>query len=74
MTLLQGQAFDDLFRTFRYTAFHLELRDSYHATEEAGPFELFMKGKPDGFSWHQPWLSLVRRRHGRARGSDACVW
>lgn len=59
MKLLQGEAFDDLFRTFNRTAFHLELKDSYHVPEEASPFELFIKGKPDGFSWHQPWLRLV---------------
>lgn len=60
MKLLQGEAFDDLFRTFDQTAFHLELKDSYHVPEEAGPFDLFMEGKPDDFSWHQPWLRLVR--------------
>ncbi len=38
MSLLQGEAFDDLFRTFKRTAFHLELKDSYHVPEEAGPF------------------------------------
>lgn len=60
MKLLQGETFDNLFRTFHRTAFHLELKDSYHVPEEAGPFELFMEGKTDDFSWHQPWLSLVR--------------
>lgn len=60
MKLLQGEAFDNLFRSFNRTAFHLELKDSYHVPEEAGPFELFMTGKPDDFSWHQPWLRLVR--------------
>jgi hypothetical protein len=60
MTLLQGQEFDNLFRSFTRTAFHLELQDSYHVPEEAGPFELFLQGKPDDFSWHQPWLKLVR--------------
>lgn len=60
MALLHGQAFDGLFRTFHHAAFHLELKDSYHVPEEAGPFELFLQGKPDDFSWHQPWLKLVR--------------
>lgn len=60
MKLLQGEEFDDLFRTFNRTAFHLELKDSYHVPEESGPFELFMEGKPDDFSWHQAWLRLVR--------------
>jgi|SRR2546429_846289 len=60
MELLQGEAFDNLFRTFDRSAFHLELQDSYHTPEEAGPFDLFLAGKPDDFAWHQPWLALVR--------------
>lgn len=59
MKLLQGETFNDLFRTFKRTAFHLELKDSYHVPEEAGPVELFLDGKSDDFSWHQPWLRLV---------------
>lgn len=60
MDLLAGDSFDDLFRAFKQTAFHLELKDSYHVPEEAAPLNLFLKGKPDDFSWHQPWLRLVR--------------
>ncbi len=60
MQQVQGDAFDDLFRTFEQTAFHLELKDSYHTPHEVGPFDLFMKGQPDDFVWHQPWLRLVR--------------
>ena len=60
MELLQGDAFDDLFRSFEHSAFHLELRDSYHTPEEAGPFGRFLRGEPDDFAWHQPWLNLVR--------------
>ncbi len=59
MQTVQGDAFDDLFRTFDRTAFHLELKDSYHTPHEADPFDLFMKGQPDDFAWHQPWLRLV---------------
>jgi hypothetical protein len=59
MRLLQGEEFDDLFRDFGRTAFHLELKDTYHTPEESGPFDLFMAGKPDDYSWHQPWLRLV---------------
>jgi hypothetical protein len=71
--LLQAEAFDDLFRGFQRTAFHLELQDFYHTPEEAGPFDLFLAGQPDDFAWHQPWLELVReataagRRITRAR-------
>src|SRR5262245_39532743 len=60
MELLQGEAFDNLFRTFTRTAFHLEMQDTYHDPGEAGPFELFLEGRPDDFAWNQPWLNLVR--------------
>ncbi|OXM63116.1 DUF6879 family protein [Amycolatopsis vastitatis] len=60
MELLQGEAFDDLFHTFEQDAFHLEVEDSYHTSEETGPFQLFLSGKVDDFAWHQPWLELVR--------------
>ena len=60
MELLQGKDFDDLFRSFKRTAFHLELQDSYHTPDEAGPFDLFRAGQPDDFAWHEPWLQLVR--------------
>lgn len=59
MELLQGEAFDDLFSSFTHTAFHLEVQDSYHTPDEAGPFELFLTGRPDDFAWHKPWLRLV---------------
>ncbi|MGH3929231.1 MAG: DUF6879 family protein [Pseudonocardiaceae bacterium] len=60
MKLLKDEDFDSLFRTFDRVAFHLELKDSYHVPEEAGPFELFLAGQSDDFSWHKPWLRLVR--------------
>jgi hypothetical protein len=60
MGLLAGDDFDNLFRTFERTAFHLELQDSYHVPEESGPLTLFLEGKPDDFAWHQQWLRLVR--------------
>jgi hypothetical protein len=58
--LLQAKAFDQLFRGFERTAFHLEVQDSYHTPDEAGPFELFLAGEPDDFRWHESWLALVR--------------
>jgi hypothetical protein len=68
MELLQGEAFDDLFRTFTRSAFHLEVRDLYETPDEVGPFSLFLNGEPDDFQWHQPWLALVREatRSGRS--------
>ncbi|MGH3911827.1 MAG: DUF6879 family protein [Pseudonocardiaceae bacterium] len=65
--LLQGEAFDELFRTFNRGAFHLEVQDSYHTPEEAGPFRLFMDGQLDDFAWHQPWLNLVMEATGAGK-------
>jgi hypothetical protein len=58
--LLQNEAFDELFHSFARSAFHLEVQDSYHTPDEAGPFALFLAGQNDDFAWHQPWLKLVR--------------
>jgi hypothetical protein len=60
VNLLQGDEFDELFRTFERDAFHLEVQDSYHTPEESGPFELFLNGEDDDFQWLRPWLDLVR--------------
>ncbi|MGH3477509.1 MAG: DUF6879 family protein [Pseudonocardiaceae bacterium] len=60
MELLQGEAFDDLFRAFARDAFHLEVQDSYHTPDETGPFQLFLTGQEDNLAWHQPWLGLVQ--------------
>ncbi|MGA5299305.1 DUF6879 family protein [Nucisporomicrobium flavum] len=60
MRLLQGREFDDIFRQFSHSAFHLEVEDSYHTPEESQPFQKFLAGEPDTFDWHRPWLDLVR--------------
>jgi len=65
--LLHGEAFDNLFRTFRRRAFHLEVRDSYHVPDEAGPFRRFLNGEHDDFAWHEPWLGLVREATGAGK-------
>jgi hypothetical protein len=67
MELLQAKAFDELFRSFERSAFHLELQDSYHTPEEAGPFDLFLSGDPDDFAWHRPWLDQVRQAASTGR-------
>lgn len=67
MELLQGEAFDELFRTFGRQAFHLEVQDSYHTPDETGPFRLFLTGQIDDFAWHQPWLNLVREVTGAGK-------
>jgi hypothetical protein len=60
MLLLPGDAFPGMFRSFERTAFHLEVRDVYHAPEEAVPFQRFLDGEPDDFAWQRPWLDLMR--------------
>ncbi|GAA5154272.1 hypothetical protein GCM10023321_25810 [Pseudonocardia eucalypti] len=67
MELLQGRAFDELFHNFAADAFHLEVQDSYHTPDEAGPFQLFLNGDPDDFAWHQPWLQLIRETTGSGK-------
>ena len=67
MELLQGDAFDHLFRTFKRSAFHLEVQDSYHTPDEAGPFQLFLSGEHDDFAWFQPWLNLVKEATGAGK-------
>jgi hypothetical protein len=65
--LLQGPAFDDIFRTFEHSAFHLEVEDSYHTPDESEPFQRFLSGRPDDYAWHQPWLDLVRETTASGR-------
>jgi len=65
--LLQGPSFDDIFRTLQHCAFHLEVEDAYNTPDEAGPFQAFLKGEPDDFGWHQPWLELVRETTGSGK-------
>ncbi|BFU43553.1 DUF6879 family protein [Krasilnikovia sp. MM14-A1004] len=68
MRLLQGPEFENLFRTFDHTAFHLEVDDTYDTPEESEPFRKFLAGEPDDFAWHQNWLDLIRDaiRSGRS--------
>jgi hypothetical protein len=58
--LLQGPEFDEIFRTFEHSAFHLEVEDAYHTPDESEPFRKFLEGKADDFDWHRSWLELVR--------------
>lgn len=47
-------------RSVSRRAFHLEVQDAYSTPDEAGPFALFLAGRPDDLEWHRPWLDLVR--------------
>lgn len=67
MRLLQGPDFEEIFRTFEQSAFHLEVEDSYHTPDESEPFQKFLTGKPDDFAWHRPWLDLVGKATATGR-------
>ena len=58
--MLTDEEFYALLRDFKRTAFHLEMRDSYGLDSEEGPFQRFLRGEPDDYAWHAPWLEIVR--------------
>ncbi|OXR40518.1 hypothetical protein B7C42_07457 [Nocardia cerradoensis] len=66
MLLLEGEAFDDLLRTCRHEAFHLEVKDTYSTPNETEPFANFLNGgPPDDYSWLRDWLDLVQETTAR---------
>ncbi len=65
MQLVQDEAFNDLFRSCRREAFHLEVQDTYETPEEFEPFRKFLQDQPDDYAWFQPWLDHVREVTGR---------
>lgn len=70
MELLAGDAFFGQLHATDRRAFHLEVQDSYHTPDEAGPFAAFVAGEPDDLAWHRPWLDLVRAVTGSGREID----
>ncbi|RBQ15351.1 hypothetical protein DP939_36545 [Spongiactinospora rosea] len=59
MTLVSGEAFGDLFRSFERTAFRLEPRERYNSPGEQEPLRRFLAGEPDDLAWNRPWLDLM---------------
>ncbi len=55
MTLLAGEEFFHLFRTFEHTAFRLEVRESYYEKEQLAQF---LAGEPVDLSYMESWLAL----------------
>lgn len=45
----------------RQRAFHLEIKDSYHVTEEDEPFRKFLVGEPPNLDWMADWLAHVHQ-------------
>ena len=65
MTLLAGQDFFDLFRTFEHTAYRLEVRENYYEKEQLGQF---LAGEQVDLSYMDEWLALmVKQRVGGKR-------
>jgi hypothetical protein len=60
MQLLQGDEIDNLLRSCRHSAHHLEVLDTYETPEEAEPFRKFLAGEPDDYAWLTGWHQLIR--------------
>jgi hypothetical protein len=58
--LLSGEDFNQLFRDFKRSAFHLEMHDVYTVTEEIEPFRKWRSGEPDDYAWVQEWHELIK--------------
>ncbi|WP_433598691.1 DUF6879 family protein [Nocardia sp. CA-135953] len=64
MLLVQGEAFDVLFREAEREAFHLEVRDDYYPPDYP-PLVRFLNNEPEDYQWFQPWLNQVRKTTDR---------
>ncbi|MET9241215.1 DUF6879 family protein [Nonomuraea sp. NPDC003709] len=67
MTLVSGDAFGDLFRSFEHTAFRLEPRERYNSPGEHEPLRKFLAGEPDDLAWNQPWLDLMAEHTAKGK-------
>lgn len=60
MTLVSGEAFGELFRSFDRTAVRLETRERYDGPGYEELLSRFLAGKPDDLDWLRPWFDQVR--------------
>ncbi|HEY6421916.1 MAG TPA: hypothetical protein VIY28_01445 [Pseudonocardiaceae bacterium] len=67
LSLLIGDDFSELFRTFEHTAFRLEVRESYNAPREVESFRRFKAGEPVDLSWAETWFSMIRQATAEGR-------
>ncbi|MEU6720212.1 DUF6879 family protein [Nonomuraea sp. NPDC046802] len=67
MTLVSGDAFGDLFRSFEHTAFRLEPRERYNSPGEYEPLRKFLGGEPDNLAWNRPWLDLMAEHASKGK-------
>jgi len=62
-----GPEFNNLFRTFEYTAFRLETRDFYKSANEARALSQFTAGEPVDMGWFQNWLTMIEKATAEGR-------
>lgn len=67
MTLISGEAFGELFRSFDRTAVRLETRERYDGPGYEELLSRFLNGEPDDLDWLRPWLDQVREHTARGR-------
>lgn len=67
MTLISGDRFGELFRSFEHTAFRLEPRERYNSPGEAEPLRRYLAGEPDDLAWNRAWLDLMREHAAAGR-------
>jgi uncharacterized protein DUF6879 len=57
---LTDAQFDELFDTYRYTAWRLEPRDRYHTETSAEPLRRYLAGELTDYSFMDRWTGEVR--------------
>jgi hypothetical protein len=67
LTLISGEGFGELFRSFEHTAFRLEPRERYNSPGEHEPLRRFLRGEPDDLAWNRQWLDLMAEHAARGR-------
>jgi hypothetical protein len=50
---------DELFTTFKASAWRLEVRPSYGIPDEDQSFQAFLAGSPQDLTWFTPWTDLM---------------
>jgi len=64
VSLLVGEDFFNLFRTFEHSAFRLEVREGYYEQRQLGQF---LAGQPVDLSYMDAWLALMIRARVEGR-------
>ncbi|MDS1268711.1 hypothetical protein RIF23_00210 [Lipingzhangella sp. LS1_29] len=65
--LIAGAQFEELFRSYRYTAWRLETRSYYGKADEEQPFQEWLAGRDPGLDWFTPWLQMIQEETARGK-------